>query len=694
MSVEKYDPDEVEVVEGELVEDDQPPAHPVRRVVDARPVRVVRNHEPTRRATKGLVRGALTTVQGLESWTKRAWDAGTMGVYRRQVKAAEAAGDREALAEWLDRKEHAIERRHKRLANLPSLVAGLAKVALGGLAVLVGLLVVLGVLIQLSGKGAFTDVITGVMNVVRWVFTAVAFAWTPLLVATPVVLVLAAWREGRRRGNQAPGWLATAGEPVGDVVIDERMIAEALKALRIPQITQYLKEGLPLQFLTPARIDGRGTHAVIRLPAGVTAEQIARRRDVLATGLYRQSKEVWPSTGPEAGILDLWVADKGALAEGAGSYPLLGEGAVDLFKGVPFGKTLRGEPVMAPIMERNTIAGGIPGQGKSSAARVLMAGAALDPRAELRIWIPDTNYDFEAFRPRCTRYVMGAEDEHIEQILVQLRELHDEVQRRGQLLIQHEVAAVTPEVAGKGVGMHPLVCLLEEAHVPIQHETYGKDIAKLLCAIVRLGRKRGIHVIVSTQAPTKDSMPRDVTRNCSNGIAFAVSDHVANDGLLGQGAYRSGHRATDLIVDTDKGTALCKGFSGERSQLVQAYFLDVDKRNDDVTPIIERSLLAMHNRGASPAEQADLRDERDLLDDVAEVLAGEDVNAAHAAARLKDLPHSPWHMSGSKLLARLRDEYSVPIRTRKGYPIIHAADVAAALAERQGDAPDDDENDV
>jgi hypothetical protein len=33
-------------------------------------------------------------------------------------------------------------------------------------------------------------------------------------------------------------------------------------------------------------------------------------------------------------------------------------------------------------------------------------------------------------------------------------------------------------------------------------------------------------------------MPRDVTRNCSNGIAFAVGDHVANDALLGQGAYR------------------------------------------------------------------------------------------------------------------------------------------------------------
>ena len=42
---------------------------------------------------------------------------------------------------------------------------------------------------------------------------------------------------------------------------------------------------------------------------------------------------MWPTTGSEAGILDLWIADKGALAEGAGPYPLLDEGLVDVFKG-------------------------------------------------------------------------------------------------------------------------------------------------------------------------------------------------------------------------------------------------------------------------------------------------------------------------------------------------------------------------
>ncbi|MFD0890190.1 hypothetical protein ACFQ08_37075, partial [Streptosporangium algeriense] len=340
-------------------------------------------------------------------------------------------------------------------------------------------------------------------------------------------------------------------------------------------------------------------------------EQITKRRAALATGLYRAAKEVWPTTGSEAGILDLWVADKGALAEGAGPYPLLTEGAVDVFKGVPLGKTLRGDPITAPLMERNTITGGMPGQGKSSSARVILAGASLDSTAEIRIGVPDSNFDFELFRPRCSRYVMGAEDEKIAQILDDLRELDAEVQERGALLIQHQEPAVTRKLADAGIGLHPLFYLLEEAHIAIQHKIYGKEISELLISIVKLGRKRGIHLIVSTQAPTKDSMPRDVTRNCSNGVAFAVGDHVANDALLGQGAYSAGHRATELIPGVDKGTALCKGLSGERSDIVQVYFISIAKGRDELTPIIERSLEAIAKRGTGvpgttrPARQAE-----------------------------------------------------------------------------------------
>ncbi|SDD68238.1 FtsK/SpoIIIE domain-containing protein [Actinokineospora iranica] len=637
--------------------------------------------------TMVVIRVTVLTLQGGKSWALRAYDAGTMGVYRRQIRAAEAAGDMEGLRDWTERREAAIVARHQRFMDLPKLAFGVVKVVIGSLVGLIVTIVVVAAVVHVSGAGTFAGVVDGVLDFVRFMVWLVTAAWTPVLLGAPLAVLYGAYREGRRRGT-APRWLATSAESDVDLMIDETTVAAALAALRIPQVTQYLKGGSPLQYLTPLRVDGRGTHCVIRLPAGVTADKVARRRADLAAGLHRLAKEVYPSTGSEEGILDLWIADKGALAAGAGEYPLLEEGLVDVFKGVPFGRSLRGEPILAPVMERNTIVGGMPGQGKSSGARVIMAGAALDPTAELRIWVPDANFDFEVFKPRCSRYVMGAEDERIGEILEQLRELHAEVQHRGAILVEHEEPQVNRKLASAGIGLHPLFCLLEEAHVAIQHPEYGTEIAKLLVDIVRLGRKRGIHVIVSTQAPTKDSMPRDVTRNCSNGIAFAVGDHVANDALLGQGAYAAGHRATELIPGTDRGTAVVKGFAGEsRSQLAQAYFLSVAKGNDQVTPIIERALAAIRATGRvpgadRPAPQGETN--RDLLEDLDTVLGDDPVRAADVPALLSRLAPgwAPYRtLTGKALVAELAAQGVKVPSTGNKYPV-DPVTVREALAKR------------
>ncbi|MGH8881123.1 MAG: hypothetical protein ACRD0P_27850, partial [Stackebrandtia sp.] len=50
--------------------------------------RVVRESEHPRTVGKATLRHSLTVVQGMQSWTVRAWDASTLGVYRRQIKAA------------------------------------------------------------------------------------------------------------------------------------------------------------------------------------------------------------------------------------------------------------------------------------------------------------------------------------------------------------------------------------------------------------------------------------------------------------------------------------------------------------------------------------------------------------------------------------------------------------------------------
>ncbi|GAA0573327.1 cell division protein FtsK [Kribbella sandramycini] len=708
------EPIEAEVIDGEVIEGEilteEESAELDRRIANrgalvrrtvtgaqiaTRAVVTVSTHDRTKTAGKVVLRESYTIVQGLESWAKRAWDASTQGVYRRQIKAAEAVGDREELKEWTDRKEAATERRHRRLMDLPKLAWGVLKVVVATAVGVPFLVLLIAILTKATGHGSFTGVWLGFFALIGFLIAAGALLWTALSIAGPFLVLIAAHREGKRRA-EPPQWLVTTADAEWDAAIDETTIANALQALRITAITQYLKSGLKLQFITPARVDGRGTHAVVRLPAGVTAELIARRRAQLATGLHRAAKEVWPTTGTEAGILDIWIADKGALAEGAGEYPLLSGGLVDVFKGVPAGRTLRGDALLAPIMERNTMTGGMPGQGKSSAARAIMAGCALDPTAELRIWVPDTNFDFEVFKPRCASYVMGADEDSLKAIRDQLVNVHEEVQRRGELLIRYEVPAVTRELASAGVGLHPLICLLEEAHVAITDDTYGKEISKLLVEIVKLGRKRGIHMIVSTQAPTRDSMPRDVTRNCSNGIAFAVGDHVANDALLGQGAYSAGHRATELIPGTDKGTAVVKGFTGERSQILQWYYLDVAKGNDQVTPIIKRSLDAIAKLGKKIPDSVPVEIEtRDLLTDLDEALGDEVRPIADVPALLREQAPTwtPYKSLTGKALRELLDrEHGIKVpSTGNRYPL-DPVTIRDAIVRREQDGGTDEDS--
>jgi DNA segregation ATPase FtsK/SpoIIIE, S-DNA-T family len=675
---------EPEIIEGEIV-DGPPPSAPLRVV---RVARVIVQHEHAKRAGRHL--GFIPL--GAAVVAKRLWVSRTTARYETWLRMAEATGNHEAALEWEKRLADFRKDRHQRRMDairVPAeLLLQLPKLLLG----LVLVLVVIGTLMAVATRHVAEIAVPFevVAHVAELVVIVLSVAWGPVVLSLPWIALGALWWTGRGAAGSGLAWARTSADPDADVSIDETTITKALDALRIQQISAYLKDGMPLQYITPCRRDGRGTHAVIRLPAGVTSERIARRRADLATGLYRLAKEVWPATGAEAGILDLWVADKGALAEGAGPYPLLDDGTADYFRPVPFGRTLRGDPIGAPLAERNTLAGGMPGQGKSSAARVIMAGAALDPTAELRIWVPDTNFDFEVFRPRCSRYVMGAEDEFIEQIRADLLDLRAEVQTRGQLLIDHEVPAVTRELASAGIGLHPLVCLLEEAHVAITHPVHGREISGLLVDIVKLGRKRAIHLIVSTQAPTRDSMPRDVTRNCSNGIAFAVGDHVANDALLGQGAYAAGHRATELIPGTDRGTALVKGFSGERSDIVQVYFLDVAKGNDQVTPIIERSLTELRRLGRPVPGMGRARaaiEARDLLGDLDEVLGEEKVKLADLPARLRKLAPG-WSAYRTLTAVRLRellDDAGVRTTNTGNVGRLDPADLHRVLVDREGE---------
>ncbi|WP_329067374.1 hypothetical protein [Amycolatopsis sp. NBC_01480] len=638
-----------------------------------------------RKAPADLLRLVWFVLRGNGRWLVKFWSWATYADLRADARQARLAGDRDArrTAQELIRSD-ATARWAKLGIALRRLVVTVRVAA--------PVAAVLWLVDSVMTRG---DMWTWLANV----YTGLDTAWSVLTAVVPVVLcglpvvwAAAAAFEGRDRSPGA-GWLVQPDRDDADSWIDERMISKALAHLGIAPLNRFFKDGGELVYTVAARTDGDGTYAQIRLPLEVAADKVAARRSQLAANLGRASLETWPTKGDEDGILDLWIADKGVLRGGAGEWPLAEDGQVDLFEGVPFGLSQRGLVINAPLIGVNWLIGGRPGQGKSNALRTLLQGAALDPTAELWVFVMGESPDFDPFQPRLTRYGMGMDDRVAEAATQALADLLTDMERRGKIL--GEQPGRPPKVSRKladkpGLGLHPLVCGIDECHELFQHPTFGKKAAELAVRLIKRGRKYGITLLLATQSPTKDSIPREVTRNIGCGVAFSVADQVANDGLLGSGKYAAGIRATELRMNTDRGTCVAVGITDETFELVRTFYVAFEDGIDDVTPIIIRAMALIQEAGrhvesgtrpqieaAAPVVVAD------HLADIAAVLDGEArVRTQTVIARLISYNPAEYESWAFADLTAALTPYGQRPRKVRGHMYVHAADVARAQARR------------
>ncbi|WP_211239402.1 hypothetical protein [Actinokineospora inagensis] len=647
-------------------------------VVRARSVLAYR----TRKAPRDLVRLLWFLVRGTGRWIARGWRWASYADLRADARAARIAGDAQTrrTAQELIRADA-----RARWARLGTAVHRVLVTA----AVVIVLAVVLALLDHVVDRAEMPEWLRAVYAVRDAVADTVVvmWAWLPWLLTTGAACGCV-W-EGRDRTPGA-GWLTRPDRDDTDSWVDERMISKALAHLGISPLTTFFKNGGELLYSVAARKDGDGTFAQVRLPLGVTAEMITDRRKVLAANLGRAALETWPTTGEEDGVLDLWVADKGTLSGGAGDWPLLHDGTVDVFDGVPLGLSQRGVVINAPLVEANWLVGGRPGQGKTNVLRVLMLGAALDPTAELWAYVMGESPDFEPLAPRLSRYRVGMDDSVAADAVTALEDLLAEMERRGKIL--GEQPGRPPKVSRRladnpRLGLHPLLMAIDECHELFQHPRYGKKAEELAVRLIKRGRKYGIILLLATQSPTKDSIPKEITRNVSCGVAFAVADYIANDGLLGAGKYRAGIRATELRMKTDRGTCVAVGVTDNVFELVRTFYIPFEDGTDLVTPIIARA-IAIRAEHSPALTTADTHREIeatpvDHLVDIHHVIGDEArMRTQTVLARLaahNPTEYEPWT---ARDLRALLDEHDIPPRKSDGAMVVRADDITTALTHR------------
>jgi len=527
----------------------------------------------------------------------------------------------------------------------------------------------------------------------------ISVCWGPLVLAAPYLAIAGLWYLGRQFANRAdaPAWLQSAAAPEeqdGGLIVTADTIVLALQNLAgIPALRKAFKDDWRPTFTTIPVRDGQGYSAVFSLPLGVTPAMVADQRPVLARNLHREEIEVWPSAGPP-GYASVWVADSGAVSKAAPEYPLLHEGTTDVFKGVPGGATARGTQVLVPIVGNNLTAGGLMGQGKSNALRVVALGACLDPLCEVNVFVFANNGDFDAYAPRLAVYRKGIEDDTIVAAVHRLRELYEEVGRREARLSELSAKKVTRGLAEEHPDMRPIVALFSECHELFGHGELGGLAAELATKTIKRARKTGITLMFDTQSSRKEAIPPKLLELISVRCCFAVTSWRSNDGFLGDGQFQAGVRATELRPGRDRGTSLITGVSDSQFEVLKWFFIEVDDDTgyDAARDVIGRAMATVKAGtpvgGSVPVAEVE---HRDLLADLVAVVEDdvERVKLADLPGRLRKLAPT-WtayaDLTGTALQKPL-SEAGIKVYTTGGTLRVEPSDIrsAATQSELPGD---------
>lgn len=681
---QQTEPEEAEVIEGEVLTEAEYDEY--RRLTDpklaaldryqgykndllraGRGVRTVATHQRTKTTAQFLARHGYFVTAGMWDVVCDSYKRATHRDIDERIAAAQRDADHSTAAQLQQQKN---ESRKIMLDKLRVFGAFLLRAPIGAGLISGTVLVVTFVcsVVGLFQQGAdgFTSTWSDFGHAIMTGWDWVTFAATTLVPGAALVglvgLVLTGYNQ-RRRAGHAPAW-AQSGQsmPTQAVAVDETALAQALGALGLKDISNHLKQGLPMQYtVMPHRAkneDGNkdvGVSAQVRLPGSTSVEEVIQRSKKLAAALARASVEVWPSVGDDEGLLNLWIADRGSLDGAAPPWPWLERTeAIDLYQGVPIGRTLDGRTIVAPVDGASYLVGGRPGQGKSQFVRVLVCGAMLDPRARIRVYVLASNNDFAPMRKRLERYVTGLGMETIQAVLDEMVELYAELQRRGEYMEAHGYDTASD------AGFEPIVAVFDEIHQAFQCR--DKKLREEICSyaedLAKLARKYGILVIYSTQSADAQSIPKGVTRQSQQRVAYSVVDQPANDGLLGSGSYRQGITATTLRPGNknyhgDRGKSVTVGLVPEGWAMCCGFYID-----SDVMPgLLERAMQIHSHADTAPRKLPAQPENRDLFEDLDQVLGSERANAADVPALLRDLEPAAQRyyaeLTGKELVERL-----------------------------------------
>ncbi|MGW2067191.1 ATP-binding protein [Streptomyces sp. NPDC001953] len=667
---------------------DPAPAPPVPLWVrSGRAIKTAATHEKTTTTVRAVARHSLYVAGGARIVARRTWDGRTTARYERYMRAAEAAGNMEAAAEWEERAQRFRDARHRRRMDLLHSPVDAAKGALVGTGMGIGGLVALGVVLAIANKDV-TDVITPIAAVIEFIalmIRIVQIVWGPALTIGPFLALLALWAVGSKQ-HAAPAWALPAntrsseGEP-----ITPSIVVKALRDLGVAPLRGAIKEmgDAGASMLGPIRIAGYGVEVDVTLPSGVSTNEVQKRRRKLAENLTRHEHEVFITIPQAARTVRLWIADSGALDEPIGPSPLVTDDTLtaDYAKGrAPWGQDLRGDAASLSLYQRHLLITGLSNQGKTAALRALALWLALDRSVEF--WMGDLKGvgDWAMFDGLATKLIQGPTDDHVIQVTEMLEDAVEEMNRRLQ--------------APPGTEFPLLLVTVDEAQVafmcPVKDEDkrpYGgsSSTSRYFMAARKIHNQgRAVNVLLwqGTQDPTDQNLPKLVREGAHTRASLALGTEAQARMALGDKAVDGGAAPNLLRPGLDKGTLVVASDGieipkGQSSITVRTHYISTD----DAKEIAARA-KALRD-GVTTLHVIERGEERDPLADIAGVVGtATRVRTMDVLTRLATLNQDAYGKWSFIDLKRVLDGTGAEPYKSDGVMVIGRDRLARALANR------------
>lgn len=334
-------------------------------------------------------------------------------------------------------------------------------------------------------------------------------------------------------------------------------------AARWPTTTRQLGLDTRLRLFHCHDIRG-GVSLAVRLGSGHTCDDVARQAERICSIFRCARVEVQRDDlrGDHARVILRWTASPPSEHLLKYRRPCKDIVPPRAVKAVPLGLDLDGAVVSLPLFSAiaggsSLLIGGVPGSGKTTALRVVLAGLS---QTEASIVVIDPTGGAEAgwWRSRLSDAVLDAEPEPTAELLRRILVI---IERRGRIL----ACGAHPS------SLTPLVVVCDElAELAGAGTSKQQDeVRNLLRRVVALGRKANVACVFATQRTTASSI--DVTTRSLVAWRLALAhpgDRHGSEALLGSGRYEAAdisHGLRGLGYLTDGGPP----------RLVQVFSFDV-----------------------------------------------------------------------------------------------------------------------